>query len=63
MHLTPLPLELDIECPIALPWHSSNPPTASPDDETQQLYEYIQRRYWETLYLPEVRPPSPVEAY
>lgn len=61
IYLAPLPLELDVSCPI-VPWRSSKPTTDTdaiilpPDeDEAQHLREYVQRRYWETLYLPEVR--------
>jgi hypothetical protein len=55
VHFVPLPLELDVDCPIHVPWPAKPPQTEARPSAEDQLREYVQRRYWETLYLPEVR--------
>jgi hypothetical protein len=63
--LTEQSLELEVSCPITVSWRSSSKPTgqvlvnptATPaleDIESQQVLSYIQKRYWDTLYFPEV---------
>jgi hypothetical protein len=63
--LTERSLELEVSCPITVSWRSSSKPTgqvsvnptATPaleDIESQKVLSYIQKRYWDTLYFPEV---------
>jgi hypothetical protein len=61
--LQDLPFDLDIACPISIPWHASveleiptsgSPIHADEAEEQDEVYNYLRRRYWETLYLPEV---------
>jgi hypothetical protein len=63
--LTERSLELEVSCPITVSWRSSSKPTtqvfanpistpASEDIESQKVLSFIQKRYWDTLYFPEV---------
>ncbi|KAJ9096036.1 hypothetical protein QFC21_005401 [Naganishia friedmannii] len=55
-----LPFDLDIACPINIPWQAAAEPEISASgsltdeaEEQDEGYDYLSRRYWETLYLPE----------
>ncbi|KAJ9121549.1 hypothetical protein QFC22_002168 [Naganishia vaughanmartiniae] len=60
--LPDLPFDLDIACPINTSWQASTVTEISTSarsiitdvaEEEDEVYNYLTRRYWETLYLPE----------
>ncbi|KAJ9095815.1 hypothetical protein QFC19_007430 [Naganishia cerealis] len=61
--LEDLPFDLDTACPISITWQTSVEPEISSSslvtedeaEEKDEVFDYLKRRYWETLYLPEVR--------
>lgn len=71
IYLAPQSLELETACPVNVAWRSSSKSTdqvaprpasapAPEDPESQKTISFIQRRYWETLYFPEVRIDWPI---
>lgn len=61
--LQDLPFDLDTSCPIKVPWQASMEPeipaswglfVGDEAEEQHEVYNYMKRRYWETLYFPEV---------